>query len=155
MANAQKFTPDGLLQQLSTSVLRVAMFTFDAAGEDANGVSNKTILAHPTPVKLPIHAIVVGGFLDVNTLFDSAGSTAQIAISVEGANDIQTATAVSGAPYSSINRKAIVPKANTPESTSIKTTVERAITCTVSVQVLTVGKLHGYLYFIVPGYASA
>src|SRR4030042_4159095 len=120
-------------------VLRVAKFTFDAGI-----VANRTIAAHGTGVILSPHAIVVGGFFDVNTLFTSAGGNAgTIAISVEGANDIQTAAAVSGAPYSSIGRKAIVPKANTPESTSIKTTASREITCTVAVQALLTGKLTG------------
>ncbi len=130
--------------------LRVARFLFDA------GIAaNQSIAAHGTGVILPATAIVVGGFFDVNTVFTSAGgNTGTIAISVEAANDIQTAAAVSGAPYSTIGRKAIVPKANTPESTSIKTTVAREITCTVAVQVLTAGKLTGYLYYV-EGIASA
>jgi len=135
-------------------VLRVARYLFDTAGDDANGVSNKTAAAHPTGVVLPAHAIVVGGFFDVNTVFTSAANTAQIAIHVVAANDVQTAAAVSGAPYSTIGRKAIVPKANTPESTSLKTTVDSAITLTVSVQALTAGKLTGYLYYV-EGIASA
>lgn len=129
--------------------LLVARFEFDAGV-----VANRTVAAHGTGVSIPALAIVVGGFLDVNTLFTSAAGTATIAISVEAANDIQTAAAVSGAPYSSIGRKAIVPKANTPESTSVKTTVAREITATVAVQALLTGKLTGYLYFL-PGVASA
>lgn len=134
--------------------LMVARFLYDGAGVDSAGVSNLTVAAHPTGVTIPALAIVVGGFFDVNTLFTSAAGTATIAISVEGANDIQAAAAVSGAPYSTIGRKAIVPKANTPESTSVKTTVARQITCTVAVQALLTGKLTGYLYFV-QGIASA
>lgn len=134
--------------------LRVARFLYDTAANDSAAASNKTVAAHGTGVTLPQYAIVVGGFFDVNTAFTSAGGTATIAISVEAANDIQTATAVSGAPYSAINRKAIVPKANTPESTAVKTTVAREITCTVAVQALTAGKLTGYLYYV-EGLASA
>jgi hypothetical protein len=136
-------------------VLRVARFLYDTAANDSAGAANTTIAAHGTGVTLPIHAIVVGGFFDVNTLFTSASSnTGTIAISVEAANDIQTAAAVSGAPYSSIGRKAIVPKANTPESTSVKATAAREITCTVAVAALTAGKLTGYLYYV-EGIASA
>ena len=140
--------PVGTVNGLGT--LRVARFLFDA------GVAaNLPIGAHGTGVTLPANAIVVGGFFDVNTLFTSASTnTGTIAISVEGANDIQTAAAVSGAPYSSIGRKAIVPKANTPESTSVKTTVAREITCTVAVAALLTGKLTGYLYYV-EGIASA
>ena len=136
------------------SFLRVARFLFDTAGKDAAGANNTTVAAHSTGVTIPANAIVVGCFFDVNTLFDSTNHTSTIAISVEGANDIQTAAAVSGAPYSSIGRKAIVPKANTPESTSVKASVARAITCTVAVEALTVGKLTGYLYYV-EGLASA
>jgi len=134
--------------------LRVARFLFNGAANDSGGVSNLTVAAHPTGVILPIHAIVVGGFYDVNTAFTSAGSTATIAIKVEGANDIVTATAVSNAIYGTIGRKAIVPKANTPESTSVKATAAREITCTVAVEALTAGKLTGYLYYV-EGLASA
>lgn len=130
--------------------LRVARFVFDCAV-----AANLPIGAHGVGVTLPIHAIVVGGFVDVNTAFTSAGGNAgTIAISVEAANDIISAAAVSGAPYSTIGRKAIVPKANTPESTSVKATAAREITCTVAVQALTAGKLTGYLYYV-EGIASA
>lgn len=137
-------TADGL------NVLRVARFAFDA------GVAaNQSIAAHGTGVTIPIHGIVVGGFVDVNTVFHSAGGDAgTVAISVEAANDIISAAAVSGAPYSTIGRKAIVPKANTPESTSVKATAAREITCTVAGQILSAGKLTGYLYYL-PGVASA
>ena len=131
-------------------VLRVARFEFDAGV-----VGNRSIGAHGTGVTLPIHAIVVGGFVDVNTKFDSDATDAgTIAISVEAANDIISAAAVSGAPYSTVGRKAIVPKANTPESTSVKCTAAREITCTVAIEALLSGKLTGYLYYV-EGIASA
>ena len=131
-------------------VLRVARFEFDAGV-----VGNRSIGAHGTGVTLPIHAIVVGGFVDVNTKFDSDATDAgTIAISVQGANDIISAAAVSGAPYSTVGRKAIVPKANTPESTSVKCTAAREITCTVAVEASLSGKLTGYLYYV-EGIASA
>lgn len=134
--------------------LRVARFSFDTASNDSAGVSNTTVAAHGTGVTIPIHGIVVGGFVEVNTLFTSATNAGTIAIKVEGANDIISAAAVSGVPYSSIGRKAIIPKANTPESTSIKATAAREITCTVAVEALTAGKLTGYIYYL-EGIASA
>lgn len=130
--------------------LRVAQFTFDAGT-----VANRTVAAHGTGVTIPANAIVVGGFVNVNTAFTSASTnTGTIAISVEAANDILTAAAVSGAPYSTIGRKAIVPKANTPESTSVLATTAKEITCTVAVAALLTGKLTGYLYYV-EGAASA
>lgn len=135
--------------------LRVARFTFDTAGKDSAGANNTTVAAHGTGVILPQYAIIVGGFFDVNTAFTSAsGNTGQIAIMAESAGDIQAAAAVSGAPYSTINRKAIVPKANTPESTAVKVSTAKEITCTVTVAALTAGKLTGYLYYV-EGIASA
>ena len=130
--------------------LRVARFEFDCAV-----VGNRTIDPHGTGVIIPIHGIVVGGFIDVNTLFTSdVTNTGTIAISVQAANDVISAAAVSGAPYSSIGRKAIIPKANTPESSSLKASAAREITCTVAVAALLTGKLTGYLYYV-EGVAAA
>ena len=98
---------------------------------------------------------MVGGFYDVNTAFTSASTnTGEIAISVQAANDILSTLAVSDAKLGTIGRKAIVPKANTPESTSVKTSAAKEITCTVAVAALTAGKLTGYLYYV-EGHASA
>jgi len=131
-------------------VLRVARFEFDCAV-----ATNLPIGAHGTGVFIPANAIVVGGFVDVNTKFDSDATDAgTIAISVAAANDIISAAAVSGVPYSTIGRKAIVPKANTPESTSVKPAAAAEITCTVAVEPLLTGKLTGYLYYV-EGIASA
>jgi len=129
--------------------LRVARYEFDA------GVAaNRTVAAHGTGIYIPASAIVVGGFVDVNTAFTSTNSTSTIAIHVAAANDIISAAAVSGAPYSTIGRKAIVPKANTPESTSVKPAALAEITATVAVEALLTGKLTGYLYYV-EGLASA
>ena len=163
-------SPDGMLKAINDNfadlgpvgsvnglgALRVARFTYDTAGTDSAGAANTTVAAHGTGVTIPIYGIVVGGFIDVNTAFDSAAGSATIAIKVEGANDIISAVAVgdTGSPFGSIGRKAIVPKANTPESTSVKASAAREITCTVAVQALTAGKLTGYLYYV-EGVASA
>jgi hypothetical protein len=133
--------------------LRVARYTFDTAGTDSAGEDNTAVGAHGVGVTLPANAIVVGGFVDVNTAF-TGETNATLAISVQAANDIISAAAVSGAPYSTVGRKAIVPKANTPESTSVKTSAAKEITCTVGTAALTAGKLTGYLYFV-EGVASA
>jgi len=138
---------------IGLGALRVARFEFDTAGLDSAGAANTAVGAHGVGVTLPAHAIIVGGFFDVNTAFTTAAS-GTLAISVQAANDIQTATIVSSAPFSTVGRKAIVPKANTPESTSVKTTAAKEITCTVATGVLSAGKLTGYLYFV-EGIASA
>jgi hypothetical protein len=123
-----------------------ARFTFNPSAQ----VSKRTIAAHGTGVFLPINAVIIGGFVETNTVFTSAGGNAgTIAISVMSANDIINAAACSGAPWSSIGLKAIIPKNNTPESTGIKVTSAKEIVCTVAGQVLTAGKLTGFLDYVV------
>lgn len=135
--------------------LRVARWEFDIDSVDTDGDGNEEVGAHGTGVTIPAHSIVCGGFMDVNTPFTSENANnATIAVHVESANDIQTAAAVSGAPWSTHGLKAITPKANTPESTAIKLTEAREITVTVVTSELLSGKVTGYLYFL-PGVASA
>lgn len=125
--------------------LGVARFTFNPTAT----AGMRTVGAHVLGVTLPQYAVVIGGFFEVNTVFTSAAGTATVALHVQGANDIQTAAAVSGAPYSTTGLKAITPKSNTPESTGIKCTAAREITATVGVQDLTGGKLTGFLHYVV------
>lgn len=126
-----------------------ARFTFDTATVDSLKASNKTVAAHGTGVRLPANAVVIGGFHEVNVPFTSTNSTATIAISVMAANDIVTAAAVSGAPWSTKGLKAVTPKNNTPESTGIKVTSEKEIVVTVGVEALTAGKLTGFLDYTI------
>jgi len=123
-------------------VLRVARATFDLAV-----AANRSVGAHGLGVILPAQAIVVGGFMEVNTAV-TGEANATLAVSVLGANDIQTAAAVSGAPWSTTGRKAIVPKANTPESTGIKLTAAKEITATIATAALLTGKVTVYLYYV-------
>lgn len=126
-------------------MLRVARAEFNPSANSGE----RTIGAHTLGVTIPQYGFVCGGFFQVNTAFTSAGGNdGTIAISVEAANDIQTAAAVSGAPYSTIGRKAILPKANTPESTGILATAARLITATVAVDALTAGKLTVILFYV-------
>ncbi len=127
--------------------LKVARATFDPSAN----TGERTVGAHTLGVSIPDDAIIVGGFMEVLTAPTSADSTATIAVHVNAANDIQTAAAVSGAPWSTTGQKAIVPKANTPESTGIKLTALRLITATVAVQALTAGKVIIFLYYVQGG----
>lgn len=123
-------------------VLRVARATFDLGVE-----ANRTAEAHASDIELPAQAIVVGGFMEVNTAV-TGETNATLAVSILNANDIQTAAAVTGAPWSTTGRKAIVPKANTPESTGIKLTAAKKITFTVGTAALLTGKVTVYLYYV-------
>jgi len=108
----------------------------------------RTVAAHTLGVTIPDKAIVCGGVVQVNTAFDSADDTSTVALSIQSANDLVTAAAVSGAPYSTTGLKAITPKINTPESTGIALTADRLITATVAVQALTAGKLTVNLVYL-------
>lgn len=129
------------------NALRVARATFDPTGNSAH----RTIAAHTLGVTLPNKAIVVGGFVQVVTVLDSADHSGSVAISIQSANDLITASAISGAPYSTTGAKAIVPKSNTPESTGIILTAARTVTATVTTTALTVGKLVVFLHYVVGG----
>lgn len=128
------------------SIMRVASATFDPSAN----TGERTIDAHGLGVTIPDNAIVVGGFVDVITTFTSAGADAgTIALSVQSANDIVSAIAISngGNPWDA-GLHAIIPKANTPESTGIKMTDNREVTATVAEQALTAGKAVVYLYYV-------
>lgn len=124
--------------------LGVARFSFDPAGTPGH----RTIGAHGLGVTIPDNAIVCGGFVDVDVTHTSATDAATIALSVQGANDIVSAVAISnGANPWDAGLHAIIPKANTPETTGIKLTAAREVTATVAVEALTGGHLTGFLFF--------
>ena len=93
---------------------------------------------------LPSGTVILGGFLLVETVLTSGGA-ATAGISSEGAGDIIAATVISGAPWSTTGKKAIIPKANTPESTSITLTANRNLALVVATADLTAGKFKLYL----------
>lgn len=124
--------------------VRCARATYDFA------VNGGAISAINLGVYIPNKCLIVGGLVEVLTTCTTAAADAgTMAISVEGANDIVSAIAVSDVsnPWDA-GKHAIIPKANTPESTSIKTTARRAITATIATQAFTAGKFNVFLYFI-------
>lgn len=130
-------------EDVGLSNLRVARFEFDLGIAD-----NCVVGAHDSPFTIPANAIIVGGFAEVNTAI-TGEADATLAISVQAANDIVNVAAVAGAPWSTIGRKAIIPKANTPETTSVKIGVSaKPITCTVGTAAMLTGKVSIYLYYL-------
>ena len=85
----------------SRNSLRMGKWTYSFA---VNGGAQGTIAM--TGDTLPVNAVVVGGILDVTTPV-TGGTT--IAIQLQAANDIISAAADSGAPWSTTGVKAIVP----------------------------------------------
>ena len=97
-------------------------------------------------VVLPANAIIVGGVVDVVKTFTSENDTATIAISLVEANDIVAAKAIGAeGDVWDAGLQAIIPKANTPESTGIKLAADTPVTVTVGVEALTAGKFILYL----------
>lgn len=101
---------------------------------DGGAVSAITLRSDDGPI--PSGAVIMGGYLEIDTLFTSGGA-GTAALSVEAANDIVLAAAVSGAPWSSTGRKSIIPVFT--GATTVKTTASRAPTITFAVAAITAG----------------
>jgi hypothetical protein len=98
--------------------------------------------------QIPAGAYITHGFVEVDTAVTGGGS-ASLAISVEAADDIVAAAAVSGAPWSTTGLKSIVPVAT--GATAKKTTAARSVTATVGTAALTAGVVDVILFYVVLG----
>lgn len=94
---------------------------------------------------IPNGSIITGGEVEILTAF-TTGTAATMAISIEGANDLVSATVVSGAPYSTTGQKSIIPVGT--GATMIKTTAARQIVATIATGTVTAGKLRVRLTYI-------
>jgi hypothetical protein len=98
--------------------------------------------AIPLDLTLPAGAIIYNGFANVVTDPTSGGS-ATVAISIQGANDLLTATAIA----SVTGALDLVPDGTAAET--IVLTTDKTLTVTVAVAALTAGKIDVYLqYFL-------
>ena len=129
--------------------VKCARFTFDPSAT----AGMRTIAAHGLGVTLPDKAIVIGGGMEILTTFaDGVADAATIALMIQGANDLVTATAISsGTFWDAIKWKVIVPDAMAAAgvATPIKLTAAREVTATVGGVALTAGKLVGWLYYVI------
>lgn len=130
-------------------VLRAARFTFDPSANSGQ----RTQAAHGLGVTLPDNALVLYGIIEILTTFaDGASDNATIALSIQSANDLVTATAISsGTFWDAVKAKVVVPDALNAAgvATPIKLTAAREITATVGVHDLTAGKLVGWLFYVI------
>ena len=135
------FAADGL------SPLRVARATFDPTANTAQ----RPKAAYPIGPVIPNKAIIVGGLVQVNTIFTTANADAGlIALHVQGANDLISAIAVSnGTPWDA-GMHDITPDLSTPAGGAIALTADRMITATVTGEVLLGGKMTIFLFYL-PG----
>lgn len=97
--------------------------------------------------KIPNGAVIVNAFATVLTAFTSANSTATIAVKANAANDIFTAAAVSGAPFSSTGQKLAIPDLATVADYKTMT-AEREITLSIAVEAITAGKANFYITYV-------
>lgn len=98
------------------NALRMGKWTYSFA---VNGGGTGTIAM--TGETLPVNAVVIGGILDVTTAI-TGGAT--VAIQLQSANDIISAAADSGAPWSTTGIKAIVPVFTAATSKKVATTAK-------------------------------
>lgn len=97
------------------------------------------------PAQIPANAVIMGGFVEVDTAPTSGGS-ATIAVKVEAANDIINAAAIGGAPWSTTGRKSVIPVFT--GASTVKTTAARKIIATVATAALTAGAFDVVLFYI-------
>jgi hypothetical protein len=109
---------------------------------DGGAIGTITLRSNDGP--LPVGSYVVGGLLDVTTLF-TTGTSATGALQVEGANDIVSATIVSGAPYSTTGQKDVVPDAT--GSTAIELTAARSPAFVIATGTVTAGAFKLVLFY--------
>lgn len=92
---------------------------------DGGGVGTIALKSEDGP--LPVGSYVFGGYVDVTTVLStldaSSAGPSTAALTVEGANDVVSATSVAGAPWSTTGRKDIIP--DSTGSTVLKLTAAR------------------------------
>ncbi len=99
-----------------------------------------TVGAHALDVTLPENTIVWDGLCEVVDNFTSGGACT-IALHVEGANDLVTATTIASA--GTIGFHDIIPVGTA--ATALRTTAEREITLTIATNAVTNGTIYGFL----------
>lgn len=124
-------------------MIKIARGDYDFA-DDGGAIGDINLMG---VAGIPDNAIVVGGVIEVTTALTSAGA-ATAALKVEGADDLQAAAAVSGAPWSTVGRKDVVP--DMTGSTAIKLTAARDIVLTIGTAALTAGAFSVVLYYLEP-----
>jgi hypothetical protein len=109
-----------------------------------DGGAVSTITLRSSEGAIPSGAVIMGGYLEVDTGFTSGGA-GTAALSVEAAGDVVVAAAVSGAPWSTTGRKSIIPVFT--GATTVKTTASRAPTIAFATAAITAGKGRLVLFY--------
>jgi len=93
---------------------------------------------------IPANAVIITGFIEVDTALDSGGS-ATVALKTNASADLLAATAFGSAPWSTTGRKSLIPVGT--GATSVKTSAARKLQATVATAALTAG-----VFDVVVGY---
>lgn len=113
-----------------------------------DATDGKSIAAHGLGVFIPDNAIIREAFYKVHTTFTSATDAGTIALSVEGANDLVSAAAISsGTTWDASSPIETIAK-NDDSSTWVETTALRELTATVAVEALTAGVLDLWVVYV-------
>jgi hypothetical protein len=123
---------------------RVKSWTGDYSFAVDGGAALAVIPLRSNDGPIPSGSVVVGGVLQVTGGF-TTGTSAEAAIHVNAANDLVSATIVSGAPYSSTGNKDII--VDSTGSTAITLTADRSPTLTISVGTITAGIARLVLFY--------
>jgi hypothetical protein len=102
---------------------QVGEYDFAVDGGAVGSIVLRTSTSMPNVI--PIGSIVLSGWIEVDTIMN-AGAGGTIALQLEAAGDLQAAAIFSGAPWSTIGRKSIVPVGT--GAASVKTTAVNAAT---------------------------
>lgn len=118
---------------------KVAVGLYDFAVE-GGAVSTITLRGDT----IPSGAIIVDALLHVDTAVTSGG-VATVSVGSEAAADLQTAAAVSGAPWSTTGAKRATFTATTAP---VKTTAARSVSIAVATAALTAGKFRVLVWYV-------
>jgi hypothetical protein len=126
-----------------TTSVKTAVGEYDFA-VDGGAASTITLRGSTsTGNTVPAGSVIMSGYIEVDTGVASAAGSA--AVTLEGAGDLLATVAITGAPIASTGRKAIIPVGTA--ATSVKTTVARAVTFTISGGTVTAGKFRVVLVY--------
>jgi len=122
----------------------VAKFSYDF-DEQGGAMGDINLVGEP----LPDNAIIWDGCVDVIEALTGAGGTTAALSTSQSANDLITAAAISGAPWSSIATVVIVPVGTV--AACIKMTAERHPKLVIGSHDLTAGKFNLFLQYFLSG----
>lgn len=128
--------------QIARSNVMVARSKYDFA-VDGGAVGDINL-----GISLPSGALVLAAFVNVTTVLTSGGA-ATVALKSEAAGDLQSAAAISGAPWSTTGWKA---GTKTYATAPVKLTADRNIAATVATAALTAGVFEVLVFYLPPGF---